>query len=226
DALDRQDVVRRRIAFDDEVALFDDVAVLQVDVLALRNQVLARLLGLVHGLDRDAALVLVVAAEADRARDFRDDRRVLWLAGLEQFSHARQTARDVAGLGALGGDTRQDVAGLDLRAGVDRQNAVDRQHVAGIAATCELQDLAVLALDHDGRTQISPAPRGAPVDDDTLGDTGGFVERFRDRLAFDQILEPDRALDFGENGPGIRIPFGDALTALDHVALVDVHARA
>jgi len=40
DALDRQDVVRRRIALDDEIALFDDVAVLQMDVLALRNEVL------------------------------------------------------------------------------------------------------------------------------------------------------------------------------------------
>ena len=52
DALDRQDVVRRRIAFDDVVALFDDVAVLQMDVLALRDQVLAGLLVLVDRLDR------------------------------------------------------------------------------------------------------------------------------------------------------------------------------
>src|SRR3979411_2213360 len=118
DALDRQDVVRRRIAFDDEIALFDDVAVLQMDVLALRDQVLPGLLGLVHRFDRDPALVLVVAAEADGAGDFRDDRRVLWLAGLEQFGNPRQTAGDVAGLGALGGDTRKNVAGLDLRADV------------------------------------------------------------------------------------------------------------
>ena len=37
DALDRQDVVRRRIAFDDVIALLDGVAVLQMDVLALRE---------------------------------------------------------------------------------------------------------------------------------------------------------------------------------------------
>ena len=43
DALDRQDVVRRGIAVDDEVALFDEVAVLEMDVLALRDQVLDRL---------------------------------------------------------------------------------------------------------------------------------------------------------------------------------------
>jgi hypothetical protein len=40
DALDRQDVVRRRIAVEDVVALFDDVAVLEMDVLALRDEVL------------------------------------------------------------------------------------------------------------------------------------------------------------------------------------------
>jgi hypothetical protein len=40
DALDRQDVVRRRIAFDDVVALFDRIAVLEMDVLALRDQIL------------------------------------------------------------------------------------------------------------------------------------------------------------------------------------------
>src|SRR5215510_9772202 len=193
DALDRQDVVRRRIALDDEIALFDDVAVLQMDVLALRDKVLARLLGLVHRLDRDAALVLVVAAEADGAGDLGDDRRVLWLARLEQFRHARQTAGDVARLGAFGRDTGENVARLDLGVDVDREDRVDRQHVAGIAATCELQHLAVLALDHDRRTQVRATARRAPVDDHALGDTGGFVERLRDRLAFDQILEADRA---------------------------------
>ena len=38
DALDRQDVVRRRVSFDDEVTLLDHVAFLQMDVLALRDQ--------------------------------------------------------------------------------------------------------------------------------------------------------------------------------------------
>ena len=47
DTLDRQDIVRRRIALDDGVALLDHVAVLQVDVLALGDQVFLRLLILV-----------------------------------------------------------------------------------------------------------------------------------------------------------------------------------
>src|SRR6266478_561892 len=226
DALDRQNVVRRRVAFDDEIALFDDVAILQMDVLALRDQVLAGLLGLVQRLDRNAALVLVVAAKADGTRDFRDDRRVLRLAGLEQFRNPRQTAGDVAGLGALGGDTREDVAGLDLGADVDRQNRINRKHVAGFTATRQLEDFTILALDDDGRTQIRPAPRGTPVDDDALGDAGGFIERLRDRLSLDQVLEPDGAFDFGQNRPGVGIPFGDALAALDHIAFVDPHPRA
>ena len=51
DALDRQDVVRRRIAFDDVVALLDGVAVLKMDVLALRDQILRRLHVLLGRLD-------------------------------------------------------------------------------------------------------------------------------------------------------------------------------
>ena len=74
--------------------------------------------------------------------------------------------------------------------------------------------------------KIRAAARRAPVDDDALGDTGGFVERFGDRLAFDQILEPDSAFDFGQHRTGVGIPLRDALAALDHVAFVDVHARA
>jgi hypothetical protein len=211
---------------DDKVALLDDVTILQMDVLAFRNKVLAGLLVLVDRLYRDATLVLVIAAEPDSAGDFRDDCRVLRPASLEQFGHSRQTAGDVAGLGALGRDTRQDVAGFHLGANVDRQNGVDRQHVAGVAATGQLQHLAVLALDHDGWTQVGSPTRRAPVDNDALGDTGGFVERFGDRLTFDQIFESDSTLKLCQNRPGVGIPLGDTLAALDHVTFVNVHARA
>src|SRR6185312_1168836 len=135
------------------------------------------------------------------------------------------TAGDVTRFGALGRDTGEDVTRVDLGSDVDRQNGVDRQHVAGIAATGELEHLAVLALDHDGRTQVRAAAGRAPVDDHALGDTGGLVERFRDRLPLDQILEADGTFDFGEQRTGVGIPLDDALAALDGVALVDVQAR-
>src|SRR5262249_2534654 len=151
--------------------------------------------------------------------------RVLWLASLEQFGNPRQTAGDVARLGAFGRDTGEDIARLDLGAGVDREDRVDRQHVAGVAAARQLQHLAVLALDHNRRPQVGAATRRTPIDDDALGDTGGLVERLRDRLAFDQILEADRALDLRQHRTGERIPFGDAGAALHHVALVDQHPR-
>jgi len=51
-----------------------------------------------------------------------------------------------------------------------------------------------------GRRSAPPARR-APVDDDALGDAGGLVERFRDRLTLDQILKADGTLDFGEDRP-------------------------
>src|SRR5690606_36954637 len=70
DALDGKDVVRCRVAVQDILAPLDRIAFLQVERLALRDEVLDRLQALVVRLDDDATLVLVVAAEADRAIDF------------------------------------------------------------------------------------------------------------------------------------------------------------
>src|SRR5262245_16069938 len=225
DALDRQNVVRRRIALDDGIALLDQVAVLQVDVLALRDQVFLGLFALIGRLDDDATLVLVVAPEADGARGFGDNRRLLGPARLEQLRHPRQAAGDVAGLGALGRDARDDVARLHLRSRIDRDDGVDGELIARLAAARQFHGLAVLVLDRDRRVQIGPAA-GAPVGHHALGDAGRFVERLRHRLTLDQILELDCALDLGEDRPGIGIPLRDALAALDHVTVLDQQTRA
>ena len=91
DALDGENVVRGGIAVDDILALLDHVAVLKVNVLRLRDQVLDRLHALLARLDGQALLVLEVAPEPHRAGDFGDDRVILRPARLEQLRHARQS---------------------------------------------------------------------------------------------------------------------------------------
>src|SRR6266699_3448698 len=226
DALDREDVVGRRIALHDELTLFDHVAILQMDVLALGDEIFDRLDPFLVGLDGEPPLVLVVAAEAHGSGDFGDDRRLLGPARLEQLGHPRQAAGDVARLGAFGRNAGDDVAGLDLHAGIDRDHRIDRELVASLAAASEFQDLAVLALDDDGGTQILAAAGGAPIDDHALGNAGRFIERLRHRLALDQVLEPHRALDFGQDRTRVGIPFGQALAALDLVAVFDPQPRS
>ena len=180
DALDRQDVVRRRVALDDVVALLDGVAFLEMERLALRDQVLDRLGALLARLDDDAALVLVVAAEADRAVDLGDDRVILRTARLEQLRHPRQTAGDVARLGALHRDTREHVAGLHLGARLDREDRLDRQEVAGVAAAAVF--LALPSLPLTTIAGLRSPPRGLarqsmttrlvmPVDSSVVSDT-------------------------------------------------------
>ena len=187
-----------------------------------------RLVVLARRLDGDAALVLVVLAEPHRAADLGDDRRFLRTPRLEQLRHPRQTAGDIAGLGAFGRDTRDHVARLHMPARIDRDNGIDRELVARLAAAGELEDLAALALDHDRRTQILlvTGRARAPVDDHALGDAGQLVELLRHRQAVDQVLELDVAFHLGQDRPGVGIPFGDTLAALDLVAVLDAHARA
>ena len=126
DTLDAQDVVRHRVAVDERIALLDVVAFLHRDVLALRDQVFDRLAPFSR-LDRRCGAWSCSPCRIPPALDLRDDRVILGLARFEQLGDARQTAGDVAGLGAFARDTREHVAGLHLRARIDRQMAVDRQ---------------------------------------------------------------------------------------------------
>src|SRR5208282_201239 len=107
---------------------------LQMDVLRLRDQVLDRLDAVLARLDRHALLVLEVAPEPHLAGDLGDDRVILRLARLEQLRYARQTAGDVAGLGAVDGDAGDDVARPHGRAGLVGDDRLDRQRVTRVAA--------------------------------------------------------------------------------------------
>ena len=137
DALDGKDVVRRGVAVEQELALLDAVALLHGKMPALGDQILDRLLAIVRR-DGDAPLVLVVAAKLHRARDLGDDGVILGPPRLEQLGNPRQTAGDVAGLGALHRNAGEHVAGHDLMARLDRQDGIDRQQIAGLAAARQL----------------------------------------------------------------------------------------
>src|SRR6185503_13575077 len=95
-----------RRAADQIVAALDIVAFLDVDHLALGDQIFDWFAAILWT-DGDLALGLIVLEELDPAGDPGDDRIVLGLARLEQFGNARQTAGDVTGLGGLAADTGQ-----------------------------------------------------------------------------------------------------------------------
>ena len=94
-----EDVVRVTRAVDERVTGAEAFAFLHVDVDTARNAVLLFLP--VVGRDVDLALTLGDVAEADRAVDLGDDRRIAGLAGLEELDDSRQTAGDVLGTGGL-----------------------------------------------------------------------------------------------------------------------------
>ena len=93
----------------ERLARADAVAFLDVHVHAARQRVLSRLATLL-GDDDDLAQPLDDAAVADDAVDLRDDRGLARLSRLEQLDDARQTARDVLGLGRLARDLGEDLA--------------------------------------------------------------------------------------------------------------------
>ena len=140
-ALDAKDVVRVRRPVLQRLARADAVARLDVDVLALRDQVLARLIGeraavMAERRDDDLALALGVLAERNLAVDLRDDGVVLRLAGLEELGDARKTTGDVLGLRGLARDLRDDVARLEQVAVLDDDVRADREEVTRFERRC------------------------------------------------------------------------------------------
>src|SRR3546814_11018267 len=105
-----------RVTANQVVATLDIVAFLNVDDLRLGHQVFNRIAVLRD--NGDLALRLIVLEELNTAGHLRDDGIVLRLAGLEQFSNARQTAGDVAGLGSFAGNTSQQIGRASCREGV------------------------------------------------------------------------------------------------------------
>src|SRR5205085_11761584 len=59
-----------------------------------------------------------------------------------------------------------------------------------------------------------------------LGKADRLVDRFRHRLPLDQVPEGYGAFGFREDRTGLGIPFGDALAALDVLAILDAQPRA
>ena len=53
-----------------------------------------------------------------------------------------------------------------------------------------------------------------------------LVKRLGHRLTFDEILEADDTLELGQDRAGVWIPFRDALTALNVLAVLDLEPCA
>ncbi|MNZ63041.1 hypothetical protein D3C78_811790 [compost metagenome] len=224
-ALDRQNVVRRRVAVENVFALLDVVAFLKMEGLALRDQVFDRLDAVFRRLDHHATLVLVVAAEADRTINLGDDGVILRTTCFEQFGNTRQTTGDVLGLGAFQRRTCKHVTLGDLGTRLDRQDGIHGQMEAGFATTAKLRHSAGSVLDDDRGLQVRTARRRTPVNDLTLGDAGGFVGRFQNGETVDEVFEVNGTFHFRHHRTGVGVPLCKTLATLNLVAIIHEDLR-
>jgi hypothetical protein len=144
-----------------------------------------------HAAQRDATLVLVVACRSGWCRLLRDDRRILRTTRLEQLRHPRQTAGDVAGLGAFGRDTGQHVA----EALISRQ--VDRDDGVGAACNGPRRHGRAWRSCRRARARSAPDAESEVRADERQSMTTRLLmpvdssSRLGDRHAVDQVLEAD-----------------------------------
>jgi hypothetical protein len=138
--------------------------------------------------DDQPALALGLLAEADRARELGQDRRILRPARLEQVRDARQTAGDVAGLRALLRHTREHVADEDAGAVLHADHRAGRQRVGrrnlGVREVDGLPLSSTASPSDDTRAALR-----AWVEHDGAGQAGDLVDLLRDGHIVDEVLE-------------------------------------
>ena len=164
-----KNVVRVERAIHQRLAGANALAFLNVDVNAARHRVF--LLRTVVGHHVDLALALGHIAELHHAIDLADDSGFARLAGFEQLDHARQTARDVLGLGGLARNLREHIARRDLVAVLHHQVSA-RRHQVTLGA--------LAALDADGRLALLVRR----IHDHVTRQAGDLVDFFVQRQAF------------------------------------------
>ena len=216
---DLEDLLRDDRAFGELLALLHAVALEHDDLLAHRDEVLLHLArDLV--LDEQRAFAARVLAEVDHALDLGDLGGVLGLARLEELRHARQTARDVAGLGLLARRLREQHARRRLLAVAHHDDGAGRD----VVAVQERVRLAVLALaaDFDARVEVGLAR----VEHHQGLRAGRAVGLGLDGDVLLELDEADLAVLLGKDRHGVRIPEGDLLSLLDGRAVLDEQDRA
>ena len=217
--------MRVRLAVGDDFTAFHGLALEDVELAPLRDQLLV-LLGVVAG-DDQAALALGLLAEADRAGLLREDRRVLGLARLEQVRHARQTAGDVAGLGGLLRDAGDDIAHRHARAVLEADTSAPGGSVytAGISVFAKVISLP-LAFTSFMVARTSLPPR-CLVSSTTVEDrpvtSSTCVVTVRPSTKSWNLRKP---ADLGDDRVGVRIPGRHDLAALDRGAFLGADDRA
>ena len=179
--------------------------------------------------DHQALLALRVLAERDRARDLREDARVLRRTRLEELGHARQTAGDVPRLRHLLRDPRQHVAHLHLLAVAHGDHRAHREaDVHGVVGAGDAYFLARLVDELHGRPLALARRRRAPlgVDDDEGREARDVVDLLGDGRALLDVLELHRAGVLGDDGPVVGIPVGERLARADRIAVGNREERA
>src|SRR5215475_2217523 len=212
-ALHGQDVVRVERAVHQRLAGAHAVALLDVDVRAARDRILALFTGLAD--DADLLRAFGDIAELDRAVNLAHHGRLARLARLEQLDYAGQAADDVLRSGDFARDLCDHVARRDLVAVRDHEVGADRHRV-------RLERFAGVGLDFDARLALLVGR----IHDDRARQAGDFVDLFVNGDVLDQVAPMHRPADFGQDREGVRVPLGDLLALLDVPAVGDVQRRA
>ena len=226
DALQSQDIVRRRLTISNDFAAYHLLAFKHVQMTPLRNQILVALARLVG--QHQTAFALGFLTKTNRAGVFSHNRRFFGLSGLEQIRDSWQATRDVTRLRRCLRNSRNDVTHSNFGTIAHTDDGTCRKCVNRrnfrIGKT---QFLAVFTDQLGHWTQVlGRAHTLFRIEHNDAGQACKFINLLIDRNAVNEVFEFQTTGNLGYNRVSMWIPGRDDLSRLHCSAVLRGNGRA
>src|SRR5581483_1291791 len=222
--LQSQNVMRVRLTVRNHLTALDGLTLEHVELAPLRNQLLV-LLTIVTG-DDQTPLALGLLTEAHRAGLLRENRGILRLTSLEQVSHARQTAGDVASLRRLLRDAGDNVTDRHPSTILQADQRAGRQRVDSRNLGVGEGHFLTLRVDEFHRRAYILTAALLRIEHHRARQARDLIDLRRDRHAVDEVLELQETRDLGDDRVGMGIPGRADLTRNHGIAFLHRNHRA
>lgn len=223
--IDRKNVMRWRVEVEDIIKILDEVKVMKMERIEIRNEIIKRIDSIVVRIDNDEEIVIVVEKEKEGKIDIGDDGVVIRKERLKKLRKERKKKGDVIGIGDLNRKKGDKVERIKMRERIKRKDRLKGEKEEGIEKIRKFKDIEGIVIDENGRIEIRKERGRKKVDEKEIGDKSRIVGSLRKRKKIEEILKIKVELKLSNDRKGIRIKIGNEMEEIESIEIVKEKKR-
>lgn len=223
--IDRKNVMRWRVEVEDIIKILDEVKVMKMERIEIRNEIIKWIDSIVVRIDNDEEIVIVVEKEKEGKIDIGDDGVVIRKERLKKLRKERKKKGDVIGIGDLNRKKGDKVERIKMRERIKRKDRLKGEKEEGIEKIRKFKDIEGIVIDENGRIEIRKERGRKKVDEKEIGDKSRIVGSLRKRKKIEEILKIKVELKLSNDRKGIRIKIGNEMEEIESIEIVKEKKR-